>query len=192
MGEESERNSPAPDAADDRPVTPRGAWTRAEMADFLDSTTVPIRLGCTTPAGGLWMLSLWYRYRDGAFHCATSASADVVTYLDADDRVSFEISVNEPPTAASAASATRPSRPTPGRKSSPTCSTGISAGPTRRSPTPSSTSPGRKSRSASTHGNSTAGITATGWATGRSSLQARPSPVYPTDSAEPQIEQADE
>jgi nitroimidazol reductase NimA-like FMN-containing flavoprotein (pyridoxamine 5'-phosphate oxidase superfamily) len=97
MGEESTRDDPTPDTADDKPATPRGAWTRAEMVDFLDSATVPIRLGCTTPAGGLWMLSLWYRYRDDAFHCATSATADIVRYLDADDRVSFEVSVNEPP-----------------------------------------------------------------------------------------------
>ena len=74
-----------------------GAWTREEMAAFLDDAVIPIRLGCATPAGGLWMLSLWYQYRDGAFHCATAASADVVTYLEADARVSFEVSVNEPP-----------------------------------------------------------------------------------------------
>jgi len=43
------------------------------------------------------MLSLWYRYRDGALWCATSASADVVDYLASDDRVAFEISTNRPP-----------------------------------------------------------------------------------------------
>jgi nitroimidazol reductase NimA-like FMN-containing flavoprotein (pyridoxamine 5'-phosphate oxidase superfamily) len=43
------------------------------------------------------MLSLWFLYRDGAFWCATSATADVVDYLAADDHVAFEISTNEPP-----------------------------------------------------------------------------------------------
>jgi hypothetical protein len=43
------------------------------------------------------MLSLWYRYRDGVFHCATGADADVVRYLEADTDVTFEISDNEPP-----------------------------------------------------------------------------------------------
>jgi nitroimidazol reductase NimA-like FMN-containing flavoprotein (pyridoxamine 5'-phosphate oxidase superfamily) len=86
------------DAAErDGRATLKGAWTRDEMAAFLDDATIPIRLGCVTPAGGLWMLSLWYEYRDDAFHCATAASADVVTYLESDPRVSFEVSVNEPP-----------------------------------------------------------------------------------------------
>ena len=43
------------------------------------------------------MLSLWYRWRDGGFDCATSASADVVGYLTHDEGVAFEVSVNEPP-----------------------------------------------------------------------------------------------
>jgi len=78
-------------------TTVTGAWSRAEMTAFLDAETVPIRVACRTPAGGLWMLSLWYRYRDGRFEMATSASADVVRYLEADDGVAFEVSVNDPP-----------------------------------------------------------------------------------------------
>ena len=74
-----------------------GAWDRAETEAFLTAETVPIRLSCHTRSGDLWMLSLWYRYRDGALWCATSASADVVDYLASDDRVAFEISTNEPP-----------------------------------------------------------------------------------------------
>ena len=53
-----------------------GVWTAAEATAYLENATVPIRLACRTPDGGLWMLSLWYRYRDGAFHCATGASVD--------------------------------------------------------------------------------------------------------------------
>lgn len=76
-----------------------GVWSREELDAFLTSEagTVPLRLACRTPAGGLWMLSLWYRWRDGGLDCATSASADVVEYLRRDDGVSFEVSVNEPP-----------------------------------------------------------------------------------------------
>jgi nitroimidazol reductase NimA-like FMN-containing flavoprotein (pyridoxamine 5'-phosphate oxidase superfamily) len=97
MGDHS-HGSDTPDATEtDGRATLKGAWTRAEMESFLADAVVPIRLGCATPAGGLWMLSLWYQYDDDAFHCATAASADIVTYLEADDRVSFEVSVNEPP-----------------------------------------------------------------------------------------------
>jgi len=78
-------------------VSVTGAWSRAEVARFLDDQTVPLRLGCRRPSGDLWMLSLWYRYRDGAFECATAADADVVRYLESGDAVSFEVSTNDPP-----------------------------------------------------------------------------------------------
>lgn len=78
-------------------VSVTGAWSLDEVADFLTETTVPIRLGCRRPSGDLWMLSLWYRYRDGDFECATAADADVVRYLEADPEVSFEVSTNQPP-----------------------------------------------------------------------------------------------
>jgi nitroimidazol reductase NimA-like FMN-containing flavoprotein (pyridoxamine 5'-phosphate oxidase superfamily) len=74
-----------------------GSWSHSEVEAFLETTTVPIRLACRTPAGGLWMLSLWYRYDDGRLACATSADADIVEYLRTDDGVAFEVSVNEVP-----------------------------------------------------------------------------------------------
>jgi len=74
-----------------------GTWSEPEAATYLENATVPIRLACRTPDGGLWMLSLWFRYDDGAVHCATSADADVVSYLEASPSVAFEISDNDPP-----------------------------------------------------------------------------------------------
>ena len=74
-----------------------GAWTTAEANEFLTSTTIPIRLATSTPSGGLWLVSLWYQYEDGRFELATSASADVVEFLRADDGVAFEVSTNQPP-----------------------------------------------------------------------------------------------
>lgn len=74
-----------------------GDWTREEMEAFLDDALVPIRLGCHRPDGGLWMLSLWYEYRDGRFRCATAASADIVRFLRANSDVSFEVSTNTVP-----------------------------------------------------------------------------------------------
>lgn len=75
----------------------KGAWSESEAESYLTDATVPIRLACRTPSDGLWMLSLWYRYDDRAFHCATGANADIVEYLRADPGVAFEISDNEPP-----------------------------------------------------------------------------------------------
>jgi len=76
-----------------------GEWDRAGVTAFLTDATVPVRLACRTPAGGLWMLSLWYRFDADAERlvCATSAAADVVAYLRDDDGVAFEVSTNEPP-----------------------------------------------------------------------------------------------
>ena len=74
-----------------------GAWSTDEAEAFLDSATVPLRLSCHASSESLWMLSLWYLYREDAFWCATSATADVVDYLGDTDHVAFEISTNEPP-----------------------------------------------------------------------------------------------
>jgi nitroimidazol reductase NimA-like FMN-containing flavoprotein (pyridoxamine 5'-phosphate oxidase superfamily) len=74
-----------------------GAWSIEEAEAYLTASRVPLRLACRTPTGGLWMLSLWYRYEGGAFHCATGADADIVGYLEANPGVAFEVSDNDPP-----------------------------------------------------------------------------------------------
>ena len=74
-----------------------GDWTRERTEQFLEAEAIPVRLACRTPNGGLWMLSLWYRYRDGRLECATGAGAKVVRYLRADPTVAFEVSTNDPP-----------------------------------------------------------------------------------------------
>ena len=81
----------------DPPFAVRGSLSPEAIEEFLRSTVVPIRLSCHRPGGDLWMLSLWFRYREGALECATSASSDVVRFLRADDAVAFEVSTNEPP-----------------------------------------------------------------------------------------------
>ena len=89
----------------------RGSRSHDDIAAFLETQTIPVRLGCQTPAGHPWMVSLWYRRRsneadesgsndetDGwVLECATSADADVVTYLRETPQVSFEVSTNDPP-----------------------------------------------------------------------------------------------
>jgi hypothetical protein len=76
-----------------------GAWDADAASAFLSETTVPLRLACHTPGGRLWMLSLWFRWEgdESALWCATSASADVVSYLESNDDVAFEASTNDPP-----------------------------------------------------------------------------------------------
>jgi nitroimidazol reductase NimA-like FMN-containing flavoprotein (pyridoxamine 5'-phosphate oxidase superfamily) len=74
-----------------------GDWTADETATFLEDQRIPLRLACRTPRGGLWMLSLWYRYTDGTLECATGASAKIVRFLREDPGVAFEVSTNDPP-----------------------------------------------------------------------------------------------
>jgi nitroimidazol reductase NimA-like FMN-containing flavoprotein (pyridoxamine 5'-phosphate oxidase superfamily) len=78
-------------------VTVDGTWSDDEAERFLNAAVIPLRLGCHNPAGGLWMLSLWYRYTDGHLQCATSKDADVVGFLRENDQVCFEVSTNRPP-----------------------------------------------------------------------------------------------
>ncbi|MFC4246611.1 pyridoxamine 5'-phosphate oxidase family protein [Natribaculum luteum] len=75
----------------------RGSLSRSELETFLETTTVPVRLACHRPDGSLWMLSLWFRYREETIECATAASADVVAFLERDPAVAFEVSTNDPP-----------------------------------------------------------------------------------------------
>jgi nitroimidazol reductase NimA-like FMN-containing flavoprotein (pyridoxamine 5'-phosphate oxidase superfamily) len=74
-----------------------GAWGADQVAEFLQDITVPVRLATPRPDGTLWMVTLWYRYHDGGFECATGADADIVSYLRQSDQVSFDISTNEVP-----------------------------------------------------------------------------------------------
>lgn len=75
----------------------RGAWTEDDVETFLQETTVPIRLATHRPDGSLWLVTLWYRYHDGAFECATQANADVVGFLRDDPSVAFDVSTNRVP-----------------------------------------------------------------------------------------------
>ncbi|WP_137287426.1 pyridoxamine 5'-phosphate oxidase family protein [Halorussus salinisoli] len=75
----------------------RGTWSQAEVESYLDEAAVPVRIACHRPDESLWMVALWYRYRDGTFECSTWARADVVTYLRNDSEVAFEVSSNHPP-----------------------------------------------------------------------------------------------
>jgi hypothetical protein len=77
---------------------PGGAMSRDEVTAYLEDAEIPVRIACRTPAGRLWMVSLWYRLvGDGSLACATGADATLVRYLREDPDVAFEISENDPP-----------------------------------------------------------------------------------------------
>ena len=67
------------------------------MEAFFTDTEVPVRLACHTNNGNPWIVTLWYLYRDGDLYCATSADAQVVTFLRSNSSVAFDVSTNHPP-----------------------------------------------------------------------------------------------
>ena len=60
-----------------------GPWSAEEAGAFLDETRVPVRLGCHTPSGHLWMLSLWFAWveaeQGGDAEAAPTATGAVPT-----------------------------------------------------------------------------------------------------------------
>ena len=75
----------------------RGAWSESEVETFFQETTIPIRLATQRPDGSLWLVTLWYRYREGTLECATGANAALVRFLRNDPAVAFEVSTNNVP-----------------------------------------------------------------------------------------------
>ena len=73
-----------------------GPWDQDQVERWLTGARIPVRLGVLAPTGPL-VLSLWYRYEQGALWCATGADADVVRHLRRDARVGFEVGPDVPP-----------------------------------------------------------------------------------------------
>ncbi|RQG97341.1 pyridoxamine 5'-phosphate oxidase family protein [Natrarchaeobius chitinivorans] len=101
----------------------RGSLSRREVERFLEETTVPIRIACQTPAGHLWMVSVWFQLEpavpaeDGddewILECATAVSSKLATYLSEPTEVAFEVSTNQPPYAGVRGRATATTEPDP-------------------------------------------------------------------------------
>jgi hypothetical protein len=72
-----------------------GPWSAAEITDYLDSATIPIRLA----SQGTYPLvqSLWFLHDHGALWCATQAESVLVRRLRASDHCGFEVSADSPP-----------------------------------------------------------------------------------------------
>lgn len=74
-----------------------GTWDDDQLETFLRESKIPIRLSSHRPDASLWLVALWYRYRDGSFECATWEDAKIVQYLRNDSEVAFDVSTNESP-----------------------------------------------------------------------------------------------
>jgi len=78
-------------------ISRRGPWSATEVRQFLDGSTIPMRLAANTSAGYPVVVSLWF-LRDGDdLLAAVHRDAKIVGRLEDDPRCGFEIATNEPP-----------------------------------------------------------------------------------------------
>lgn len=68
-----------------------------EMQEFLDAVRIPIRLASKTNTDWPMVISMWFLHQDGLLYCATQRSAKIVSYLQYDNRMAFEIAADQPP-----------------------------------------------------------------------------------------------
>ncbi|WP_188109824.1 pyridoxamine 5'-phosphate oxidase family protein [Pseudohalioglobus sediminis] len=74
-----------------------GPWRRREIDQYLQDVRIPVRIACIGGDGFPRVVSVWFRYADGAFYCASHKDSSLVRLLRDYGRVGFEVSTNEPP-----------------------------------------------------------------------------------------------
>ena len=74
-----------------------GPWDQHTLDDFLNNSTLPIRLSSIASDGFPRVVSLWYAYDAPCLVCATHQSSSLVKLLEKNARVGFEISPDAPP-----------------------------------------------------------------------------------------------
>ncbi len=79
------------------PAIVTGPWSLDRVAEFLGEATIPLRLACVRGDGFPQVVSVWYRYRDGALQCVSHRNSYLVSLLRHDPKVGFEVAPNEPP-----------------------------------------------------------------------------------------------
>ena len=74
-----------------------GPWQQAQIDEFLDNATLPIRLSCVAADGFPRVISLWFLHRAGNLYCVTHKSAKLVALLNHSDKIGFEVAPDAPP-----------------------------------------------------------------------------------------------
>ena len=74
-----------------------GPYTFEQVERYLRETVIPVRLACLGSTGAPVVLSLWFRYHDGALWCASRPTSRVVRHLARDPRCAFEVARDAPP-----------------------------------------------------------------------------------------------
>lgn len=75
----------------------RGCWSAGEVAGYLDTVRIPLRLGAQDSAGSPWVVSLWFLHEEGALWCAMKQGSKLAGYLRSQPQCGFEIAADAPP-----------------------------------------------------------------------------------------------
>ncbi len=75
----------------------KGPWNVTQVAEFLDSERIPLRVACIGEDGFPRVVSLWYHYHEGALYCVTHRDSGLARLLTNNPQVGFEVSPNHPP-----------------------------------------------------------------------------------------------
>ena len=78
-------------------ISIKGPWARREIDQYLEGSRIPIRLGCIGSDGFPRVVSVWFRYAEGGFYCASHKDSSLVRMLGNYGRVGFEVATNDPP-----------------------------------------------------------------------------------------------
>ncbi|AQA18778.1 hypothetical protein BST95_11555 [Halioglobus japonicus] len=74
-----------------------GPWELADIHNWLGDSRYPLRVSCVGEDGYPRVVSLWYIFRDGKFHCVSHRNSPLVKLLRKSPKVGFEVSPNQPP-----------------------------------------------------------------------------------------------
>ena len=80
-----------------RVLSPKSKWSDQTVIEFLRRTRLPMRISSINASGYPQITSLWFVYRRDRFFCCTQPQSLVCRQIRANERVGFEVAVNEPP-----------------------------------------------------------------------------------------------
>ena len=78
-------------------VSAKSQWDIKTIERFLSKARQPLRLATTNGSGFPQITSLWFAFNADALWCCTQQHSLVAKHIARDERVGFEIAVNDPP-----------------------------------------------------------------------------------------------
>ena len=74
-----------------------GKWDLNTVENYLNGSSVPMRLSVITSSGYPLVVSMWFVYENGALWCAAQEDSALVRHIMNNENCGFEIAPNEPP-----------------------------------------------------------------------------------------------